>query len=62
MADFVKKTNRASQHISRHLRREQRQAEAIERNEARAKRTAEEQLALVNTRPGDSAREKARLA
>lgn len=60
MADF--KTNRASEHRCRHLRREERRAEALERQDDRSKRSATEQLALIDKRPGQSARERARLA
>jgi CHASE3 domain sensor protein len=38
------------------------QAEAQERQDARNKRTDEQQLALINNRPGQSHRERAKLA
>ena len=42
-------------------RRKQRRAEAEERNEARNRRSAAEQLTLVRQRPGGSVRERERL-
>lgn len=40
---------------------EKRRSEAQERDEARAKRSADEQLHLLKSRPGASKRERARL-
>lgn len=53
----------ANQH-KKHGRKalERRQREADERQEARDSRTDEEQIALLLTRPGDSAKEIARLS
>jgi hypothetical protein len=45
----------------RHLRRETRKKDAQERQEERNKRTPEEQLKLIKSRPGKSTREVARL-
>jgi len=42
-------------------RRDERAREADERQAARDKRTTEEQLALLDSRPGESARERERL-
>jgi hypothetical protein len=42
-------------------RRRERQEQAIERQKLRDKRTNEEQLALIKTRPGESDKEKHRL-
>jgi len=42
-------------------RQDERRAEADAREEARACRTPKEQLALLDARPGNSARERARL-
>ena len=44
-----------------HKTREDRQREAIERDLARASRTTDEQLRLIEQRPGNSAKETARL-
>ena len=44
-----------------HKTREDRQADAIERQQARNARTTAEQLRLIRQRPGKSASEKARL-
>lgn len=41
--------------------REQRQQEAIERAKERAKRSHNEQLEVLDGRPGDSRKERARL-
>jgi hypothetical protein len=43
-------------------RRAERQREAIERNEDRAGRTTQEQLAILGHRPGNSAKERAKLS
>lgn len=45
-----------------HKTREQRQDEALMRQLARDNRTTQQQLALIATRPGKSARETARLS
>ena len=50
-----------SQHICRHLRRRDRQTNAGFRELDRAKRTNEQQLALLDARPGNSERERSRL-
>lgn len=42
-------------------RRDARRKEAQERQEARDKRTVEQQLALIALRPGESKRERSRL-
>ena len=42
-------------------RRRERQEQAIERQKLRDKRTNEEQLTLIKTRPGESNKEKHRL-
>ena len=43
-------------------RKEQRRREADERAEARKGRTAEEQLALIDERPGNSTKEREKLS
>lgn len=45
----------------RHVREDQRRVEAEERQIRREKRTDLEQLAILNDRPGESARERSRL-
>lgn len=44
-----------------HGQRNRRRARALERQAARAERTSQEQLALLDQRPGESKRERARL-
>jgi hypothetical protein len=48
--------------VSGRRAREQRQQDAQVRQESRALSTAEEQIAILDLRPGASARERARLA
>lgn len=45
-----------------HTRNNERKTEAAARLEARSRRSNEDQLRLINERPGNSSREKARLA
>lgn len=49
-------------HVCRHMRREVRRIRAAERSEARTRRSNTEQLRLLDSRPGSSMRERAKLS
>lgn len=51
-----------SLHVCHHRRRTERQIEAEARQMDAAKRTPEQQLALLDSRPGNSRRERSKLA